>query len=43
MTNRMKYLLIAACVSAMMWAGIINGIMWSLSDGTDHTFTASPR
>lgn len=42
MTARFKYLLIAISISLTMWLGIINGIVWYLSDGTDYTFTASP-
>lgn len=43
MTSRLKYLLIAVCISLMMWVGIVNGVNWYVSDGTDDSFTASPR
>ena len=43
MTMRLKFLLIAICISFVMWAGILSGVSRYLSDGTDHSFTASPR
>lgn len=43
MTMRLKYLLIAVCISVMMWVGIINGVAWYASDGTDDSYTASPH
>lgn len=43
MTMRLKFLLIAVCISLVMWAGILSGVSRYLSDGTDHSFTASPR
>lgn len=43
MTSRLKYLLIAVCISLVMWAGILSGVAWYAGDGTDNSFTASPR
>ena len=33
-------LILAICLSLLMWGGIISGAVWMLSDGTDYGFTA---
>ena len=43
MTRRLKYLLLAVCLSLLMWGGIISGAIWIMSDGTDYGFTAGTK
>ncbi|WP_413708741.1 hypothetical protein [Rhizobium sp. Rhizsp82] len=43
MTRRLRYLLLAICLSLLMWGGIISGAVWMLSDGTDYGFTAGTK
>lgn len=43
MTTRLKALIVAINISMLMWAGLIGGAFWMLSDGEilDRQITAS--